>query len=195
MVIREVGAHLLWRASHDACPDGNPAFPNPRSDRFTITSLTRLTHSFAASAPMVSMSHVVDLSRLRSRAAAPWRSTLPLRLIRLPVRDKRPGRASHLVGQRHHRHVERPASQQFFEPCGLDPHMRDHRTRTVDEQCPQVRVPPLAQVSDARLAACSAVRWNQSQAGRELASRAPATGITQRGGNRRRADRCCARGP
>ena len=38
---------------------------------------------------MVSMSHVVDLSRLRSRAAAPWRSTLPLRLIRLPVRDKR----------------------------------------------------------------------------------------------------------
>src|SRR5215207_1387362 len=68
----------LW-ASREACPDNHSALPDPRSDRFTITSSTRLTHSLRHPLLWVVLSRVDDLSRLRSRAAATWRSALPLR--------------------------------------------------------------------------------------------------------------------
>ena len=107
MVIREAGAHLLWRALHalHAFSFTRPAV-RPLCHHFIDS-----THAlFAASTPIA----VVDLRSHRLRGTAPGLGALPIPLIRPAMGNDRPGRACHLVGQRHHHHVRRPAHQQLL---------------------------------------------------------------------------------
>ena len=122
-------------------------------------------------------------------APLPGLVLLPVPLVRTPMGHQRPGRACHLVGQRHHHHVQRPARQQ-----SVASHLGLSLVCSITARAPWMSSvrrygsPRLDDVPHAHLAAGAAVRRHQAQAGGELPPRAPGLAVAQRGRQRRRAE-------
>src|SRR5438067_3355371 len=164
MVIREVGADLCDGLRSRLAPGHRSALPDPRSDRFAITSSTLLAHS-------------VGITLQSRRTCSLERSARfdadPVRVVVAAVGHHCPGNARHLVGQGHCSNVRRAPQQKLLQPLRLFLRLGNHSACAVDEQRAQVRIAAFADVTHASLASRAGVRGHQTQGGGELAPASP----------------------
>src|SRR5712671_5788474 len=145
--------------------DPKTGFPIDGLDRFASMSSSPLQFVNAVTSPLLfssSPSPLGSFSKLR-------------RPIGATMGQQRPGRARHLVGERHRYDLEGPPRQELREPeifAGVLLGTPQHGDRPDDENAPQVAVALFGDRSELLLAPGRILPRHQPDPGREIASRA-----------------------